>query len=142
MNWLPLTVLSRPVMLLLVAMSVIVLLRGHNEPGGGFIGGLLAAAGFLVYALAHDATAARQLLRTSPVSLLGWGLLLAAGSGLPGMVGGQAFLTGQWGGSIPGIGKLSTVLLFDVGIYLVVLGAGAQLLLGLLERAQHQEADS
>jgi multicomponent Na+:H+ antiporter subunit B len=64
-----------PVMLLL---SLVVLVRGHNEPGGGFVGGLLAAAGFALYAMAFGIGDARRLLRRDPRTLIGVGLLLAA----------------------------------------------------------------
>lgn len=133
MNWIPLRVVSRPVTLLLVGMSVVVLLRGHNEPGGGFIGGLLAAAGFVVHALAFGPLPARRLLRTSPLALLAVGLLLAALSGVPALLQGQAFMTGQWWGELLSLGKFGTVLLFDVGVYLVVLGAVTLILLGVVD---------
>ncbi len=133
MNWVPLRVVARPVTLLLVAMSVLVLLRGHNEPGGGFIGGLLAAAGFVVHALAHGPVSARRLLRISPLTILASGLLLAALSGVPGLLRGEAYLTGQWWGDLLSLGKFGTVLVFDVGVYLVVLGAVTLILLGVLD---------
>ncbi len=133
MNWIPLRVISRPMTLLLVGMSLLVLLRGHNEPGGGFIGGLLAAAGFVVYGLAFGAEPARRLLRISPVTLLSAGLLLAAGSGIPALFTRRPFMTGLWWGQLLQLGKFGTVLLFDVGVYLVVLGAISYLLLGLLD---------
>ncbi len=56
MRWLPLQAIARPVAALLVGISILVLLRGHNEPGGGFIGGLIAAAGFTVLALGDGVT--------------------------------------------------------------------------------------
>lgn len=132
MSWIPLREVSRPVTLLLVGMSLLVLLRGHNEPGGGFIGGLLAAAGFVVDALAHGPAHARKLLRTNPLNLLAAGLLLAALSGVPALLRGQPYLAAQWGGELLSLGKLGTVLLFDAGVYLVVLGAVTLMLLGAL----------
>jgi multicomponent Na+:H+ antiporter subunit B len=133
MNWIPLRVIARPVTLLLIATSVIVLLRGHNEPGGGFIGGLMAASGFLVYALSFGCAAASRLLRTSPFHLIGSGLLVATASGLVALLRGQAFMTGQWWGELLELGKAGTVLLFDVGVYLVVLGAAVLMLVRLLD---------
>jgi multicomponent Na+:H+ antiporter subunit A len=132
-GWIPLRVVARPVTLLLVATSVVVLLRGHNEPGGGFIGGLMAASGFLVYALAFGCPAASRLLRCSPIHLMGAGLLLAMASGLVALLRGQAYLTGQWWGQLLELGKAGTVLLFDVGVYLVVLGAAVLMLVRLLD---------
>ena len=112
-----------PVMLLL---SVLALIRGHNEPGGGFVGGLLAAAGFALYGLAYCVDDARRLLRVSPRSLIGTGLIVALLSGVPAVVAGAAYMGGQWvkiplpGGAAPL--KLGTPLVFDIGVYLVVIG--------------------
>lgn len=104
--------------------SVFLLLRGHDEPGGGFIGGLVAAGAFVFYLFAHGVAATRRILRATPHDLLGWGLLLALFSIVPGLLLGQPPLTAQWW--IANLGgmdiKLSTVLLFDIGVYLAVLG--------------------
>jgi multisubunit Na+/H+ antiporter MnhB subunit len=139
MNWIPLRTVSRPVTMLLVGMSVIVLLRGHNEPGGGFIGGLLAAAGFVVHGLAFGAPHARRLLRTHPLNFLAAGLLLAALSGVPGLWRGSEYMAAQWWGDLLQVGKFGTVLLFDVGVYLVVLGAVTLILLGAIEPPSEEE---
>ena len=114
---------ARLLLVLLLVFSVFMLLRGHNEPGGGFIGGLLAAGAFGFYLLAYDLARARRLLRVNPLVLIGVGLLVAAGSGSAALVTGNSFLQGLWYPyPIPGMGKVGTVLLFDVGVYLVVLG--------------------
>jgi len=121
---------------LFVVVSFFVLVRGHNEPGGGFIGGLLAASGFAIYALAHGAPAGRRLLRLDPRTVLGVGLVTALAAGAAALVGERMFLTGIWSSvKIPVIGKLSTVLLFDVGVYLVVLGTTLLILFALDEEA-------
>lgn len=133
MNWIPLRVVSRPVTLLLVGMSLLVLLRGHNEPGGGFIGGLLAATGFVVHALAFGPDSARRTLRIHPLPLLATGLILATLSGVPGLWRGGQYLAAQWWGQLLSLGKVGTVLLFDTGVYLVVFGATASVLLGMIE---------
>jgi multicomponent Na+:H+ antiporter subunit B len=125
---------SRYLMVLLVLFSVFILLRGHNEPGGGFVGGLLIAGAFALYALAYEAKAARRLLRFDPRTIIGVGLVTAAGSGLAAMWHGQPFLTGLWlPYPIPFLGKLGTVLFFDLGVYLVVLGTTLLVLLTLEE---------
>jgi hypothetical protein len=64
---------------------------------------------------------------------MGLGLLTAAGSGIFGLFEQGVFLTGQWWFTVPGLGKVSSILLFDVGVYLVVFGASVQLLLWLLD---------
>ncbi|MCI1190987.1 Na(+)/H(+) antiporter subunit B [Calidifontimicrobium sp. SYSU G02091] len=118
---------------LILAASVWVLLRGHNEPGGGFIGGLVAASASILWAVAHGSeAAAKRLPSGSPVTLAAVGVGLAALSGLPALVVGDAFLT-HWWGTLPLVGvKVSTVLVFDLGVYLCVWGALAGYALALL----------
>ncbi|UCG11646.1 MAG: Na+/H+ antiporter subunit B [Deltaproteobacteria bacterium] len=125
---------SRYLMVLLVIFSVFILLRGHNEPGGGFVGGLLIAGAFALYGLAYTPKTARRLLRLDPRTIIGVGLVTAAGSGLAAVWHGQPFLTGQWlPYRIPFLGKLGTVFFFDLGVYLVVLGTTLLVLLTLEE---------
>lgn len=126
-----------PVMLVL---SVIVLLRGHNEPGGGFIGGLLAAAGFSLYALANGGSEARRLLGVRPVTIAGVGLLTAALSGVPALLIGEPYLTGLWTSigffDFPKPLKAGTPLVFDIGVFLVVIG-GVLIMVFALEEESH-----
>ena len=125
---------TRFLQVLLLMFSVFMLLRGHNEPGGGFIGGLLAASAFALYMLAFDVDAARDRLRGRPMFLVGVGLLVAAASGAAALLVGRPFLTGLWlTRPIPGIGKISTLLTFDIGVYLVVLGTTLLILFTLAE---------
>lgn len=118
---------SRLIAVLLLLFSVFMLLRGHNAPGGGFIGGLIAATGFVVYAIACGTTDARKALRFDPGNIAGVGLGIALFAGVMAIFWGDAFFTGQWlfiGASEDSKGlPLSSVLIFDVGVYLVVLGA-------------------
>jgi multicomponent Na+:H+ antiporter subunit B len=116
--------------------SVFLLLRGHDEPGGGFTGGLVAATGFVLHAFAHGFPAARRLLRADPGVLIGCGLALALASGLPSLVAGQAYLTSRW--TTVKVGRLwelhvGTPLLFDLGVYLVVVGVALKIALTLGE---------
>lgn len=118
---------------MLLTASVFLLFRGHNQPGGGFVGGLAAALAFAVLSLARGAMRAEAALRLAPLTLVGIGLALAVASGLPGMLtpGGAPFLTHLWwepGGGLP---KLGTTMIFDMGVYLVVLGAVLSFLFGL-----------
>jgi multicomponent Na+:H+ antiporter subunit B len=121
---------------LLLLFSLFLLFRGHNEPGGGFIAGLVAAAAVVLYLFSMDIASARRVLRVDPRSLLGGGMSLAVLSGVPGVFRGQPFFTAQWWElALPGAGKvkLSTVLLFDIGVYLVVVGAVLTIMLTLAE---------
>ncbi len=112
---------------LLLLFSVYMLLRGHNEPGGGFIGGLIGATGFVLYAIAIGPAEARTALRAQPQNIAAVGLGIALLSGLAAALFGDAFFTGQWlflGATETDKGlPLSTVLVFDIGVYLVVFGS-------------------
>lgn len=121
MNSLILRTSSRVILPAALIFSLYVLLRGHNEPGGGFIGGLIAAAGIAVHALPRGRDALMTLLRVSPKAIIGAGLALALASGLPALWITEPFLTHQW--AFPGGLALGTTLVFDVGVYLAVIGA-------------------
>ena len=123
---------------LMLIVSVYILFRGHNEPGGGFIGGLIASAGFAVLALALGVDLARRRLWLHPVVVMGVGLVLAIASGLPGAVLNESFLTHQWGELNLGFTtlKVGTTMIFDLGVYLTVLGGA----LAFLVRVQQQNA--
>ena len=128
---------TRFLMPMILLFSAFLLLRGHNLPGGGFIGGLTAASAFSLYAFVFDAGEARQLLRIDPRALIGSGLVVALGSGCLSLVSGEPFLSGQWrsfevGG--PEKLKLGTPLVFDIGIFLVVLGSALAMVLAMAER--------
>jgi multicomponent Na+:H+ antiporter subunit B len=73
---------TRLLVALLLLFSVFMLLRGHNLPGGGFIGGLIGATGFVLYAIAQGADATRKALRYEPqnIAMIGLGIALASGS--------------------------------------------------------------
>jgi multicomponent Na+:H+ antiporter subunit A len=124
-----------PLYAVILAASLWVLLRGHNEPGGGFIGGLVAVAATVLWAVARGGdAAARRLPLRSPVRLAAAGVAVAALAGLPALVAGSPFLTGIWFTVPIGFGevKASTVMLFDLGVYLCVWGAVAGYALALL----------
>lgn len=127
---------TRALVPLLLLLSIFLLLRGHNEPGGGFIAGLVAAAAFVFYAIAVDVRSARALLRVDPRVVIAAGLLLAGLSGVVGFLAGLPYLTGRWSAIyLPAIGevKVGTVLLFDGGVYLVVIGVVLLVTLTLAE---------
>jgi multicomponent Na+:H+ antiporter subunit A len=132
-----LAITSRLFFWLLLALSVVVLLRGHNEIGGGFVGGLTAALAFAIVSLADGVERARARLRLHPLSLAGWGLLLALASGLPGLLLHGDFLRHVWfEADMLGLHvKQGTTLLFDLGVYTAVLGAVLAFLFGLRREA-------
>ncbi|MBN2364965.1 MAG: Na+/H+ antiporter subunit B [Calditrichaeota bacterium] len=127
---------SRYLLPIFLLFSLIVLYQGHNAPGGGFIGGLLAATAFIMSALAYGGKTARKKLKFNPATLVMLGLLTAVFSGILSLLKGDPFLTGLWIHiHLPLIGELhlGTPLLFDLGIFLTVIGITLWISFGLLE---------
>lgn len=121
---------------LLVILSLVVLYRGHNEPGGGFIGGLMLGAAYILYAMAFGVQKTQKSIRISPVIFTGMGLLLALASGLPALLAGHVFMTGEWITLFSGTGfelKLGTPLLFDLGVYFAVAGMLMLVMFSIME---------
>ncbi|MDE0103565.1 MAG: hypothetical protein OXN89_14410 [Bryobacterales bacterium] len=122
MNTLILKETARLLFVLILLFSLSALLRGHNQVGGGFVGGLIASIACSLYVFVADAADVRRLLRADPLRIAAAGLSLAILSGVVGMYSqGSSFLTGVWV-EVLGI-KVGTPLLFDCGVYLVVVGA-------------------
>ena len=121
---------------LMLLFSIFVLLRGHNEPGGGFIGGLIAVSAFAIYGIAFGVPATRRALIVHPLQIAGAGLMLATLSGVVSLLANVPFLTGLWVyPNLFGVElALSTPLFFDIGVYLVVVGAITSIALGLEEK--------
>jgi multicomponent Na+:H+ antiporter subunit B len=133
---------SRFLTVLLAVFALFMLLRGHNEPGGGFIGGLMMATAFSLYLLTFGLAAARRLIRFDPMTLTAGGLAASLLSGAVALVRGQPFLTSQWTQmEIPGIGKIGTVLLFDIGVFLIVFGTTMQIVFSLAAYRDPDEVD-
>jgi multicomponent Na+:H+ antiporter subunit B len=120
---------------LMILFSIFVCLRGHNEPGGGFIGGLIAASAFAVYGIAFGVSAVRKAITVHPMAIAGFGLFFGVLTGLLSLVFDQPFFTGQWifldilGSNV----GLSTPLFFDIGVYFVVTGSITSIALALEE---------
>jgi multicomponent K+:H+ antiporter subunit A len=120
-----LAMLSRPLLPLALLVSAYILLRGHNEPGGGFIAGLVTGTALILQQLASGQGWTEERLRITPSSMIGGGLALAAGTGVAAMVFGRPFLTSAVAHlHLPLIGEveLASAMAFDVGVFLVVVG--------------------
>lgn len=128
---------------LLLLFSAFLLLRGHNAPGGGFIAGLVASAALALYLFSLGIASARRALGVDPRRLIGAGLVIAIASALPAAFFGEAFFSAQWltldwfpSGPL----KLGTPLLFDLGVYLVVIGSVMTIVLTLAEAEERPDA--
>ena len=126
---------TRLLMPLLLLFAVFLLLRGHNQPGGGFVAGLVVASSFVLYSIAFGLEAGRRALLVRPATLLGVGPLVALISGLPALLTGRPFMTAQWievpfGSTAVALG---TPLVFDAGVFLAVIGVVLTIVFTLAE---------
>jgi multicomponent Na+:H+ antiporter subunit B len=119
----------------MLVFSVFVLLRGHNEPGGGFIGGLIAASALAIYGMAVGVDAARAALKVHPIAIAGFGVALGALAGAVSILFDVPFLTGLW--TVFEFDEVevavSTPMVFDIGVYFAVFGTIAAVALALEE---------
>ncbi|MCB9993408.1 MAG: Na(+)/H(+) antiporter subunit B [Hyphomicrobiaceae bacterium] len=120
---------------IMLVFSVFVLLRGHNEPGGGFIGGLIAASAIAIYGIAAGVDEVRSAIRVRPLNIAAFGVFIAGLSGLLSLSQHVPYLTGLWTFFSVGAGEvaISTPMVFDIGVYLVVLGTVSAVALALEE---------
>ena len=105
--------------------SLYLLFAGHNQPGGGFVGGLVAGTAFVLRYVAGGRAELRAAVPIDPGIPLGAGVLLATVTGMGAWLFGADFLTSDYGSVVlPVLGqvKASTVLIFDIGVFAVVVG--------------------
>jgi multisubunit Na+/H+ antiporter MnhB subunit len=126
---------TRVLMPLLLLFAVFLLLRGHNAPGGGFVGGLVLAAAFVLYSISAGVPAGRRALMVDTRTLLSVGLAVALASGLPAVLLGRPFMSALWTtvGTGPGALAIGTPLLFDLGVFLTVIGVVLTIVFTLAE---------
>ncbi|MBV2234230.1 MAG: monovalent cation/H+ antiporter subunit A [Sterolibacterium sp.] len=131
-------VLARLVLPLAVLISFYLLLRGHDAPGGGFVGGLVLATALILQYLVAGALWLESRLQLRPLAWLAGGLLLAAAAGLTASLYGQAFLSSlSHTVELPLMGsfQLGSVLFFDLGVYALVVGATLLILVALAHQS-------
>ncbi|WNV76107.1 Na+/H+ antiporter subunit A [Geodermatophilus sp. DSM 44513] len=140
-----LEVVTRLLFHTIMVFSLYLLFSGHNEPGGGFAGGLVAGLALVLRYLAGGRYELGEAAPVAPGLLLGGGLLFAGGTGVAGLLAGAAVLqTAIVQTTLPVLGdvKLVTSLFFDVGVYLIVVGLVLDVLRSLgaeLDRQEDQE---
>ena len=130
--------IAQLIVLVTLAFAVYLLLRGHDSPGGGFAAGIAATLAMLLQAIAIGFRETRRQLERIVRPAWGVGMLLAAGTGLLHTATGAPFLTHLHAGA-PLAGAnlvLSTALLFDLGVFLVVVGSAATSFVALAEAAR------
>ena len=126
--------LARLILPLALLVSVFIFLRGHNEPGGGFIAGLITAVALILLQVAYGQEWVQSRMGVRLPVLAASGVLIAAATGLASLVLGYPFLTSTFGHfSIPLLGdiELASAMLFDAGVYLTVVGGTLLILSGV-----------
>ena len=129
-----LAVVAQILLPLALLVSVYIFLRGHNQPGGGFIAGLITATALLLQYMARGHDWTRERLPISYPIVAVSGLAVALATGLGSWLFGYPFLTSAFGHfHLPLVGEfeLATAMLFDVGVYLAVVGAVLMILINL-----------
>lgn len=116
-------------------------LKGHNAPGGGFIGGLIAAVGLVLFRMSHGRDAMMRLMPVHPRVLIVTGLTLAAATSVIPLFFGLPLLTSRAPYVNFGVGDpvhLPTAMWFDLGVLLVVVGVSVGMIVRLGEEVEDQ----
>ena len=121
---------------LLLLFSFFMLMRGHYLPGGGFVGGLIAAIAFVLHAFANGLDVTKKLLKIHPGFIMPAGLSISLISALAPVIDNLPFMTGIWMNEpIPIIGYIGSAMFFDIGVYLTVLGVTLTIIFTISESA-------
>jgi len=119
---------------LLLMFSIFILLRGHYESGGGFVGGLIASIAFVLHSFAYGLESTKVLLKFPPLRFIPVGLLISFSAGIMPMFLGKPFMTGLWAeNKLPVLGLVGSALLFDIGVFIVVIGVTLTILFTISE---------
>ncbi|MCP3025979.1 Na(+)/H(+) antiporter subunit B [Halobacillus sp. A5] len=127
---------------ILLGFSVYLFFAGHNKPGGGFIGGLMASAALVLMNMAYGLDVIRKVIRVNYLYMIFTGLLIAVGTGVGSFLFGAPFLTHNFGYfQLPILGRteLATAILFDLGVYLTVIGVTMTIILTVAADREESE---
>ncbi|RSL34447.1 Na(+)/H(+) antiporter subunit B [Salibacterium salarium] len=117
--------MTNVVLFIVLIFSIFIFFNGHHEPGGGFIGGLMTSSALVLLLLAYDLETVQRILPIDFKIVAAIGLLIAIGTGMGSFLFGAPFLSQTYDYfTFPVLGELelATALLFDIGVYLVVIG--------------------
>ncbi len=128
---------TRLLLPLMLLFSFFILIRGHSEPGGGFIAGLIASSALAVYAIAYNVERAREAMRVGTIRYVAIGLLIALASGAFPMLLGRPFMTMLvYPHALPVLGEVGNAFTFDVGVFLVVVGVTLTIVFAMAEEEE------
>ena len=140
-----LNMLMRPLLPLTLTVSIYILLRGHNAPGGGFIAGLVTAIALMLQYVASGIVDTRARLHVDHVRLLAIGMLIALATGAASWLFAHPFLTSTFSHvEVPIVGEieLASAMIFDIGVYLVVVMSVLMILAEIGELSRRDTADA
>lgn len=127
---------SKVIAFIILVFSIFLFFAGHHNPGGGFIGGLMTAGGLILLYLAYDLETMKKVLPFDFKIVTALGLLIGVGTGVGSFFFKVPFLTHTFGYHyLPFLGKteLATAMLFDLGVYLTVVGITMTIILAIGE---------
>lgn len=122
---------------LFIIFAVLALIRGHNDPGGGFIGGLLAGLAIVYRGLAYDTFQVKERMQNIPEWFIAGGLFTILLSFAPSLILGNTIMTGVWLKiPLPLVGelKLGSPFLFDIGVFFTVIGVTVMFVFSLTQK--------
>ena len=121
-----LEVVAKPLYVVILAASLVVLLRGHNEPGGGFVAGLVMSVALLLQYIVSGTQWVEAHMPLTPRRWIATGLLCALATGLASLYWGYPFMTTHTAHlNVPLLGEMhiASALFFDLGVFTLVVGA-------------------
>lgn len=132
MNDVILQTMTAAVAFIILTFSIFLFFAGHNNPGGGFIGGLVSAAGLILLYLAYDVETMDRVFPVNYLTMTALGLLIAVLTGVGSFLFDVPFLSHTFDYfNLPLLGEteLATAVIFDLGVYLTVVGVTMSILL-------------